>query len=587
MCGIIAYVGDNSLKDILISSLERLEYRGYDSSGIGIIEENQIKLFKEVGKVQVLKDSLNNTSFSSNIGIGHTRWATHGEVNKENAHPHISLNSRIALVHNGIIENYLELKEELVKHNVSFYGKTDTEVIVKYLEYIYDGNPLNSIERLKNKLKGSYALIIIFLDFSNHIYFIKKDSPLLIGLTSNGILLSSDVFSIDCYTNKIIYINDDEYGYISKSNYFIFHNKKKIIPIIKELNITNKFKENTYSSYLEKEIYEGRDVVDNLLNKYIVNNQISFSNNELEQTLSKISHINIFGCGSSYNVGLIGKYLFEEYCKIPTSTYLASEYPNARSIYYPSSLNIFISQSGETRDLLSIVNLIKENKLGIINVEHSSLANKMDFNLFLEAGKENSVATTKAYLGQLTFLTLLTLFFLKIKGEETISLIKELKLIPSKINQILTSNLEIKNFASTLKSYEHVFFIGRGLDYLTCIEGSLKLKEVTYIHSESIPSGELKHGTISLIDDKVYVISLLSSETKEKTKANIEEIKARKGKVFTVSTSNSDYIIPSTNNMYYPFLEIVPLQLLSLYVGQEKNLDIDKPRNLAKSVTVE
>ena len=211
----------------------------------------------------------------------------------------------------------------------------------------------------------------------------------------------------------------------------------------------------------------------------------------------------------------------------------------------------------------------------------------MDFNLFLEAGKENSVATTKAYLGQLTFLTLLTLFFLKIKGEETISLIKELKLIPSKINQILTSNLEIKNFASTLKSYEHVFFIGRGLDYLTCIEGSLKLKEVTYIHSESIPSGELKHGTISLIDDKVYVISLLSSETKEKTKANIEEIIARKCKVFTVSTSNSDYIIPSTNNMYYPFLEIVPLQLLSLYVGQEKNLDIDKPRNLAKSVTVE
>ena len=582
MCGIIGYVGNKESKDVLISSLEKLEYRGYDSSGISLIENAQLLTFKKTGKVEILKHSLENRKFNSNIGIGHTRWATHGKVSIENAHPHNSLNNKISLVHNGIIENYLELKIELEKHNVSFYGKTDTEVLVKYLEYIYT-TPLESLKKLRNIIKGSYAIGVIFLDDPDKIYFLKKDSPLLIGIGTNENYLSSDYSSIDNYTNKVIYLQDYQYGYITKNEYHIY-NENETNAIIHQLPSTHNIINNKiYSTYLEKEIHESKDIISSILRRYVKDKTIDFSSHLINKIKNNINHINILGCGSSYNVGLIGKHIIENLCKIPVSVHIASEYKYNHPLSLVNSLDIYISQSGETADLIACTNIFSSYKIGIINTKNSTLSNKMDDNFFLEAGKEVSVATTKAYIGQLTFLILIALYL----SNDYSNYLSELKSLPSKIKYILDNHQEIINLSKIIKDYKNIFFIGRGLDYLTCIEGSLKLKEITYIHSEAISSGELKHGTISLIDENVYVISLLSSSLKEKTLSNIEEVKARGGKVFTISTSNSDYTIPQTNEIFFPFLEIIPLQLLSLYTGLEKKLDIDKPRNLAKSVTVE
>lgn len=592
MCGIIGYVGNKSSIDIILKGLTNLEYRGYDSSGISIIQNKNILTIKAIGKLENLKNKLLTESRESSIGIGHTRWATHGEPTLENAHPHNSSRNNISLVHNGIIENYLEIKEELLNKNVSFYGKTDTEVIVKYIEFIYQGNPLESLSLLSKKLKGSYALAILFIDYPNTIFFIKKGSPLLIGINNDDAYLSSDYTSISEFTNKIVYLKDNQYGYIKKDEIKIYRNnnqvKYKIETIIENNNINNT---NNFSSFLEKEIYETKEVVKNILSRYIKNNKIDFSSHPINPLLNYISNINILGCGSSYHCGLIGKYLFENLCKIPTSVNIASEYRYFPTLKKENTLNILISQSGETADLISCIPLLNDFKLGIINVKNSSLSLQMDDNFFLDAGKEVSVATTKAYVGQLTFLYLLSLKIAEkrktLSKSKYISLIKELQNIPFKIDHILSSHIEIKNFAKQLKDYKNVFFIGRGLDYYTCLEGSLKLKEVTYIHSEAISSGELKHGTISLIDKDVFVISLLSTSIKDKTLSNVEEVKSRGGNIFTISTSNSNYSIPETNEIFYPLLEIIPLQLLSLYVGINKKLDIDKPRNLAKSVTVE
>lgn len=589
MCGIIGYIGNKKAKNILIKGLTLLEYRGYDSSGITLIEENKLLTIKSIGKLQNLKNKISDMNTISNIGIGHTRWATHGIPSIENAHPHNSNNNQISLVHNGIIENYIEIKEELTKKGIGFCGKTDTEVIVKYIEYIYKNNPLEVLEHLNNKLKGSYALSIIFLDEKNKIYFIKKDSPLIIGLGTDENFLSSDSSSISNFTNQVIYLNNNEYGYITKDEVNIYANKKKInysIMHIKQCEIIDKSK--SFPTHLENEIHQTSQTVENILNKYIVSNNIIFDHILKKQLLNTHS-INIFGCGSSYNVGLIGKYLFEKLCKIPTNVYVGSEYYNHID---NNSLSIFISQSGETADLLSLIPKINGYKLGIINVRNSSISNLMDSNLFLDCGSEISVATTKAYIGQLTILYLLSIYtsFNKkiINKEKYITYINEIKLIPNKINLILNNHNQIKDFSEILSQYKNVFFIGRELDYLTCIEGSLKLKEITYIHSEAISSGELKHGTISLIDENVYVISLLSSIYKHKTLSNIEEIKSRNGKVYTISNDDySDYIIPTTLDIFYPLLEIIPLQLLALYTGKNLNVDIDKPRNLAKSVTVE
>lgn len=592
MCGIIGYIGNENAKDIVLDCLKKLEYRGYDSSGISLLVNKQIITIKAIGKINELENKIKNEQIHSHLGIGHTRWATHGVVSLENAHPHNSSDCKISLVHNGIIENYLELKEKLLSKNVSFYGKTDTEVVVKYLEFIHKENPLESIYELSKILRGSFALSIIFSSFPDKIFFIKRNSPLLISIGNGANYLSSDYHSIKNYSNKVIYLNDNEYGYISSNEYAVFYKNKKQNKNIESIKDNQSVKDNsTSSSFLEKEIYETSNVISNILKRHIKNNDINFSSYSLNCLLKYITNINILGCGSSYNAGLIGKYIFEKLALTPTNVYIASEYKYNNPIIFPNSLNILISQSGETADLLSCISSLNYHKLGIINVRNSSLSKKTDDNFYLDAGEEISVATTKAYIGQLTFLYLLgiKLAYTKntISKKEYRKYIKELENIPYKIDLILSNHTEIKNLAKELTNYNNVFFIGRGIDYLTCIEGSLKLKEITYIHSEAISSGELKHGTISLIDENVYVISLLSSSIKEKTKSNIEEVKSRKGKVFTISNENSSYQIPETLDIFYPFLEIIPLQLLSLYTGLEKKLDIDKPRNLAKSVTVE
>ena len=592
MCGIIGYVGNKNSLQPLLQGLTSLEYRGYDSSGISIINDNQIITIKEVGKVEQLQNKINTSLYTSNIGIGHTRWATHGDVSLENTHPHNSSDNRISIVHNGIIENYLEIKEELIAQNVSFIGKTDTEVIAKYLEKIYKGNPLDSIYMLSKKIKGSYALSILFLDYPHTIFFIKKDSPLLIGYNKDEAFLSSDYASISNKIDNVIYLKDNQYGYIKKNEIRIYKDKKIVKHKAEKTQlINNDTKDNNYSTYLEKEIHETSTIVKNIVTKYIKNNKIDFSSHSFNPLLPYISHINILGCGSSYNVGLIGKYLFESLSHTPTTVSIASEYKYSNYLHFENTLNILISQSGETADLISCIPSLQKFKLGIINVRNSTISSLCDDNLFLDGGPEISVATTKAYIGQLTFLYLLSIQISytkkKISSRKYMQLVKEVKTIPDKIEYILNNHNEIKMFSNELSKYKNVFFIGRGLDYLTCIEGSLKLKEVTYIHSEAIASGELKHGTISLIDPNVYTIALLSSSLKNKTLSNIEEVKSRNGKVFTISIENSNYIIPKTIEIFYPLLQIIPLQLLSLYTGINKKLDIDKPRNLAKSVTVE
>ena len=592
MCGIIGYVGNKNSIAQIIEGLTSLEYRGYDSSGMSIIKDNKIFTIKEVGKVEKLKNKINPLRYVSHIGIGHTRWATHGEVTLENTHPHNSTDNRISVVHNGIIENYLEIKEELLAKNVSFIGKTDTEVIVKYLEKIYDGNPLDSIYKLSKRIKGSYALAILFLDYPNSIFFLKKDSPLLIGYNKNEVYLSSDYTSISDKIDNIVYLKDNQYGYIQNDDIRVYIDRKPVKYKIEKTNFTyHSTNENKYSTYLEKEINETSLVAKSIISRYVKNNKIDFSSHSFIHILPYISHINILGCGSSYNVGLIGKYLFESLSGISTSVSIASEYKYSNKIHFENTMNILISQSGETADLISCIPYLNKYKLGIINVRNSTISSLCDDNLYLDSGPEISVATTKAYIGQLTFLYLLSIQISyskkKISSNRYIQLIKELKAIPGKIQYILNNHNEIKLFSNELSNYGNVFFIGRGLDYLTCIEGSLKLKEVTYIHSEAIASGELKHGTISLIDPNVYTIALLSSSLKNKTMSNIEEVKSRNGKVFTISDENSNYVIPKTIEIFYPLLQIIPLQLLSLYTGANKKLDIDKPRNLAKSVTVE
>ena len=592
MCGIIGCCASSSIKDILINGLERLEYRGYDSSGISYIENGKIITYKSVGKLINLKNKTKDININSSIGIGHNRWATHGEPSLENAHPHLSNNKKISLVHNGIIENYLEIKELLLRQNTSFYGKTDTEVIVKYIEYIYKGNPLDSLLTLNKVLKGTYALCIIFLDHPNKIFFLKKGSPLLIGKGKEEMYLSSDIFSLQNYTNLFLYIKDNQYGYISNNTYQVFEDGNYITTNFEKYSskqIVEKL--TTYNSYLEKEIYESKGVIKNIITKHINDSKIDFSKYKINKVIDNIENIVLLGCGSAYHSALIAKYIFEDLCKISSSTYIASEFPFNPIIKKTNTLYILISQSGETADLISCLPLLDGFKLGIINVKNSSLSLKMDDNYFLESGSAISVPTTKAYLGQLTFLYLLGIYIANkkklISKEYYLSLIQELESIPNKIKQILDNHQEIKDFSNIIKNYKNVFFIGRNLDYLTCLEGSLKLKEVTYIHSEAIPSGELKNGTISLIDQDVYTIALLSSNLRNKTKSNIKEIESRKGKVFSISTNDSNYNIPSTLEIFYPLLQIVPLQLLSLYTAKNKKLDIDKPRNLAKSVTVE
>ena len=582
MCGIIGYVGKNNALKALINGLKALEYRGYDSVGVAYFLNDKIKIIKDKGRINELENNIDINDLP-NIGIGHTRWATHGVPNKINAHPHSVGN--ITLVHNGIIENYLELKEELIKHDYNFKSDTDTEVACAYIDYLYKNNNdmLKTLHEIQNIFIGSYALCILINNDFNNIYITKKGSPLILGTNNAEKIIASDISAIISYTKDYIILEDNDIGIINRDNYKIYNNNKlvnkEILTFDKNIDSISK---DGYDHFMLKEIYEENELINNTLNHYFNNNLLSSL-----PDISKYESIYIVGCGSAYNAGLIGKYYIEKYLDIPVYVELASEFRYKKLFIKENDLVIAISQSGETADTIEAVKIAKERNakvLGIINTYQSTIARLSDEVIYINAGIEVAVATTKAYSLQVLYLILLAL-----RNSNIV-----INNIDKEINTIY--NYDYKKYIKHLVNTEHIFFIGRGIDYYLSVEGCLKLKEISYIHAESYAAGELKHGTISLIDKGTPVIAIITdNDIAKKTISNIKEVKARGAHVIIVASDNInidkeiyDEIISIPYNKYLlPILSIISMQLLSYYVAKEKKCDIDKPRNLAKSVTVE
>ena len=594
MCGIIGYIGKKEKTlSVLISGLESLEYRGYDSAGIAYINNNEIVLKKKKGKVEKLKNEI-NTNEEALLGIGHTRWATHGEANEINSHPHKS--GKITIVHNGIIENYLELKEELIKKGYSFKSDTDTEVAAVLLDELYkkNGNILDSIKEFKEKVNGAYAIGIINEDEKDTLYAIKKNSPLIIGVGENENYIASDVPAIFNETKRYITLEDGEYAKITKNDIKVYNvnNVLKEVEIKEFKGSANALDKNGYEHFMKKEIYEQPDVIKNNIDNNIPD-------------LRGYKKIVIVACGSAFHAGLIGKYLIEEYGNIPVEVEIASEFRYKKNFLDINTLVIAISQSGETADTLEAVKLAKRSgcdTLGIINVEESSIAREVDEVIYTKAGSEIAVATTKGYTSQVEILSKIA-YILATNNEckyyKNIirNFMVDLKELPIVMEEVLSNEEEYINIAKDIYKDSDIFFIGRGIDYALSMEGSLKLKEISYIHSEAYPAGELKHGTISLIDEGTPVIGIVTDELiSEKTISNMKEVKARGANVLYLTTNtlckNGDFynkkiVVPEVNPLLQPLVNILPLQLISYHVAKLNNCNIDKPKNLAKSVTVE
>lgn len=597
MCGIVGYIGKKNAIEILINGLEKLEYRGYDSAGIAFLTDD-IKILKNKGKIKNLKNKVNFDE-KSTLGIGHTRWATHGEANEINAHPHQV--GKITLVHNGIIENYEEIKKELINKGYTFKTETDSEVGCALLDFLYQKNQnmIKSIEEFKTIVKGSYALGIICSDDKDTLYTVKNASPLIIGVGDNENFISSDVPAILKYTNKYITLDDLEFAKITKDKIECYDKKNKVIT--KDIKIFSgdamDIEKNGYEHFMLKEIHEEPSVIKKTFDKYIDNNKIG----DKIPDLSKYEKITIVACGSAYHAGLIGKNLIENYANIPVDVEIASEYRYKKHFFNEKELVIVVSQSGETADTLASLKLAKENKidtLGIINVKESSIARESDIVLYTEAGNEIAVATTKAYSAQVAIFSLISLTIANknnlLNKDEIIEILKEIKLLPNKIEQLINNDIYQK-IAEEIYKDDDIFFLGRGIDYAIALEGSLKLKEISYIHSEAYAAGELKHGTISLIDKDTPVIAIITDNSiKDKTISNVKEVKARGAKTILISNENLDnscfdkkVIIPSIHPLLQPLLTVIPLQLIAYEVAKLRDCDIDKPKNLAKSVTVE
>jgi glucosamine--fructose-6-phosphate aminotransferase (isomerizing) len=595
MCGIIGYVGKNhNAVDVLIDGLKSLEYRGYDSAGIAFMQNHKLKIVKTSGKVKNLEDRLKLINKKgANIGIGHTRWATHGIPNDINAHPHSVGN--VTLIHNGIIENYEELKKELIKNGYKFKSDTDTEIACALIDYTSkkESNKIKILISISSKLKGSYALGIIFSDEKNIIYAIRKDSPLIIGIGNDENFIASDVPAILKYTNKYIYLDKNEYAKITHDNVSIYDGNEQLIDKkIEEASWSiDQALKNNYEHFMLKEIYEQPKVVSNIINKYIDNlkdQMIDFN---------KYQYIHIVGCGSAMHAGMIGKSIIEKYSSIKIDVEIASEYRYRNITYNKKTLVIIISQSGETADSLAALKKANENNidtLAIVNVIGSSIAREARYVMYMHAGPEIAVATTKAFSVQVALLSLIAF---KLSNSKINDSINDYKKIDKYLEEVLSYRDKYIDIANILYNKEHVFFIGRGIDYALCMEGSLKLKEISYIHSEAYSAGELKHGTISLIDNNTPVIAIATDKDLiDKTISNIKETKARGSYVIYITTEefniDADFydkkiVLPTTNDFISPLITTIPLQLIAYETARMKELDIDKPRNLAKSVTVE
>ena len=598
MCGIVGYNGSKSdSTNILIEGLKKLEYRGYDSAGIAIKEKDNVIITKATGKIKNLEEKLDDKP--TTLGIGHTRWATHGEPNEINSHPHQV--GDITIVHNGIIENYKELKEELKNKGYEFKSETDTEVACALINYYYqkDKDIKKALSKFIDKVKGAYALGILVKN-DNNLYSIRKDCPLVIGKGKIGNLIASDILAISNYVDKILYLEENIIAEISEKNIKLYNKEsKEIKPIFKDIPkgeyTTDKC---GYEHYMLKEIHEQPKVFKNTTDKYVQNGIESLKNKMPD--FKKYNKIHIVACGSAYHTGLVGKNLIEEYANTPVTVEIASEYRYKKNFYDKKTLLIVVSQSGETADTLAALRLAKNDNidtLAIVNVENSTIAREAKYVLKTEAGPEIAVATTKAYSAQVATLGLIALNMALekniIKKEELTQILKEIKELPIQIENTI-NNCNYKEIANSIYERDDIFFIGRGIDYALCMEGSLKLKEISYIHSQSYAAGELKHGTISLVENNTPVIGIITEQNlKDKTISNIEEVKSRGAKTIIITNDNTiknyDYItyLPKVHKMLQPLLTVLPLQLISYEVARLRNCDIDKPKNLAKSVTVE
>ena len=609
MCGIVGYNGKEKAVDILLDGLSKLEYRGYDSAGIAI-RDKEIEVFKSKGKLTNLSEKIKDKDLKGTCGIGHTRWATHGEPNENNAHPHISNDGNVTLVHNGIIENYQELILKLEKHGYKFYSETDTEVLANIIDYYYKKykmGPMDAINRTMVRVRGSYAIAVMFKEYPNEIWVARKDSPMIIGVNDSGTYVASDVPAILKYTKNVYYIGNLEAACLRKDQVIFYDLNGDIIDKeLKEIkwDISSAEKEG-YEHFMIKEINEQPDVVKKTINSLVGNKKIDLSKTGLTvDEIKKFKQIYIVACGSAYHVGVCSQYILEDLTRIPVRVEIASEFRYRKPILDKDGLVIIISQSGETADSLAALREAKSQgikTLGIINVVGSSIAREADHVLYTLAGPEISVATTKAFSTQLIAMYILAIEFAKVRRKITVkeynNLLEEISLIPDKITEILNNTQEeIQKLSSEFSSIHDAFYIGRSLDYAISLEGSLKLKEVSYIHSEAYAAGELKHGTISLIEDNTLVIGIATQEEIfEKTLSNLVEVKSRGAYVVSIVPEDKEmsnvanYVIkvPVTNKYFYPSLTVVPLQLIGYYITVSKGLDVDKPRNLAKSVTVE
>ena len=607
MCGIVCYKGKSDAREVIVDGLDKLEYRGYDSAGLAVLNEGEISVVKKAGRLANLRKALAQNPVSGNIGIGHIRWATHGEASDINSHPHLSNNGKISVVHNGIIENYRELKKELEEEGYTFKSSTDTEVIAVLLEKYYEEDLLSAIKIVKDKLEGSFALGIISSDEPDRLIGIRHESPLVAGIGKDFLIMASDIPSILKYTKDVIYLENGDIIDIKDAGYTIYDaSNEEVAREIKKITWSiDAATKSGYDHFMIKEINEQGASIDELLRVNLKNNQVNFEQGFFsKEEIQKIKKIYIVACGTAYNSGLVVKPIIEKFTKIPVVCDLASEFRYNEPFLDEDTLVILISQSGETADSLKALRFAKENQaktLLITNTLASSMDREADRSIYCYAGPEIAVASTKAYTTQLVNFYLLALDFAKklgkIEEKSYQTCLKELREIPAKIDRILENDEIIKEFAEEIKNKSSLFYIGRGLDYATTIEAALKLKEVSYIHTEAFAAGELKHGTISLIEEGTPVIAIMSQENlTAKTLSNVEEVVARGANVFIITSqkdsrmekiTNKIFNLPETLDILYPLLTVIPTQLMAYYTSKAKGIDVDKPRNLAKSVTVE
>lgn len=612
MCGIVGYNGNQQAAPILLKGLEKLEYRGYDSAGLSVRNgTSDTEIVKAKGRLKALAEKTDDgKAMKGTIGIGHTRWATHGEPSEKNAHPHCSNDHNVIGVHNGIIENYQELKEKLLRHGYTFYSQTDTEVAVKLIDYYekkYNQGPLYSLTHAMQRIRGSYALAVMFKNYPDTIYAARKDSPMVIGIAEGASYLASDVTPILNYTKTVYYIGNEQVAELNKGSVKFFNLDQEEVEIEpKEVTWDAEAAEkNGYEHFMIKEIHEQPKAVKDTLKSVIKDGKIDLSEVGIDkETAEKLNNIIIIACGSAYHVGVVGQYVIESASRIPVRVELASEFRYRDPIMNENDLVIVISQSGETADSLAALRLAKKmniKTLGIVNVVGSSIAREADYVFYTLAGPEIAVATTKAYSAQLIAIYALAIQLGKyreiIDEKRYTSLIEEMETLPEKMERVLSDKERIQWFASKYANAQDMYFIGRGIDYAVSLEGSLKMKEISYVHSEAYAAGEIKHGPISLIEDGTLVIGICTNKKLfEKTRSNMVEVKSR-GAYLMGLTSYGNYsiedtadftvYIPQTDPYFTTSLAIIPLQLLGYYLSVAKGLNVDKPRNLAKSVTVE